>query len=73
MNDTRFTTVSEALDAYNDDLDAWGPVSVAGLDFAPSRVLRKVDPIAYRCGFNDWLDAEGVDDDALTGWDLVTL
>lgn len=24
----------------------------------PSRVLEAVDPIAYRCGFNDWIDGE---------------
>lgn len=23
-----------------------------------SRVLKEVDPIAYRCGMNDWLDGE---------------
>ena len=24
----------------------------------PSRVLEAIDPTAYRCGFNDWLDGE---------------
>jgi len=24
----------------------------------PSRVLEAVDPTAYRCGFNDWMDGE---------------
>jgi len=29
---------------------------VEGIEFAPSHVLKACDPIAYRGGFNDWLD-----------------
>lgn len=44
---------------YNDMLDDCYPVvSIAGHDYATSRVLRQVDPIAYRCGFYDWFDSE---------------
>lgn len=28
-------------------------------NMSPSRVLKEVDPIAYRCGVNDWADGEG--------------
>ena len=28
------------------------------LGYDPSKILKKCDPIAYRCGFNDWLDSE---------------
>lgn len=47
----------EAL--YRDALDDAGPVTVAGSEFAPSRVLAELDPIAYRVGFSDWADADG--------------
>ena len=39
--------------------------SVAGILFAPSGILRECDPIAYRVGFHDWADAEGIDTDEL--------
>jgi len=28
----------------------------------PSNVLQKCDPVAYRCGFTDWLDGEDLID-----------
>jgi hypothetical protein len=34
------------------------PAMIAGMEYQASRALREVDPIAYRCGFNDWVDAE---------------
>ena len=37
-------------------------VIVAGITFQPSRILRELDPTAYRCGFNDYLDAEELDE-----------
>lgn len=58
-------TMSAAIAAYDDALDECGDVTIGTLAYAPSRVLREVDPIAYRCGFWDWLDGEGVDGDAL--------
>lgn len=29
-------------------------------NMSPSRVLKEVDPTAYRCGMNDWEDSEGL-------------
>lgn len=58
-----FTTLSEAMAAYDDMLDEVYPDQIMGL--AASRILREVDPIAYRVGFHDWLDGEGVDSDDL--------
>lgn len=51
----------EELEAVFDErLDEIYPeVEIAGATFSPSRILAEVDPIAYRCGFNDWVDAEG--------------
>jgi hypothetical protein len=32
-------------------------IKVAGLEYQVSDVLKSVDPVAYRCGLADWLDA----------------
>lgn len=67
-------TVRQALDAYDEALnEVHGPVMVAGYEFGTSRTLKELDPIAYRVGFHDWLDSEGIDSDDLTGWDEVEL
>lgn len=51
---------------YDDALDeTWGDAEVAGCTFATSRALRELDPVAYRTGFNDWLDAQIRDGDVL--------
>lgn len=44
-----------------DDID--GPVVIAGLKFTASRILEKLDPIAYRCSLNDWVDSLDKGDD----------
>ncbi len=44
---------------YDEMLDECYPdLIVCGLNYSSSRTLQEVDPIAYRCGFNDWLDSE---------------
>jgi hypothetical protein len=48
----------EAYERYNEMLDSEGPVTAGGVEFSPSRILKKMDPIAYDTGFNDWLDGE---------------
>ena len=49
---------SQAYELYNEMLDElYSPISIARVEFIPSRVLKKLDPIAYQCGFNDWLDS----------------
>ena len=55
-------TLSEALAEYNDMLD---DVHGEFMGYLASRILREVDPIAYRVGFHDWLDGEGIDTDDL--------
>ena len=55
-------TEDTALERYDDMLnDTQGPVEICYLIFDPAEILKKLDPIAYRCGFNDWLDAEGLE------------
>lgn len=57
--------MSELREAYADLLDCEGDVTVAGYQFLPSRVLREVDPIAYRQGLLDYADSEDIDTDDL--------
>lgn len=51
-------TEYELLGRFDDVLDFDGLVSVAGLEYAPSRVLKEVDPIAYRESFLNWINYE---------------
>ena len=61
-------TWKEAEEAYDDMLDeVSGPVRIGSLEFSASRVLREVDPIAYRVGLHDFIDSEGIDSDDLEG------
>jgi len=41
-------------DDYKEMLDCDGPVNVCGMQFDPSRILEELDPIAFRCGLNDF-------------------
>ena len=55
-------TESELEDTFADGLnDCYGPVSVCGYEYDAGRVLREVDPVAFREGFLDWLDAQQSD------------
>lgn len=42
---------------YRDALDDNGDVTIAGMAYSVSHALERVDPIAYRCGFNDYVDS----------------
>ena len=57
------TREDEALEAYDEFLDEEGEIDVAGMTFYPSTILKECDPIAYRCGFADWLDANELEID----------
>lgn len=41
-----------------DDCYSFDSVGGPFAHMSPSRVLEEVDPVAFRCGFNDWIDAE---------------
>jgi len=43
----------ERYDDWLDELD--GPINVGGLTFDASRILKELDPIAYRCGLGDYI------------------
>ena len=55
-------TERAALERYDQYLDdVYSPVEVAGIEFDASRILKELDPIAYRTGFNDWTDSEDIE------------
>lgn len=60
----RYIDESDAVEAYESLLDEDGPVTVAGIQFYPSEILRELDPTAYRCGMNDYLDSMDLTTDA---------
>jgi hypothetical protein len=44
---------------YDELLDEIYPdCSIAGLSYSTSNALKEIDPTAYRCGFNGWLNSE---------------
>lgn len=52
----------EALQQYDEYLDDVYPdITVAGLTWTTSYTIKNVDPIAYRTGFSDWCDSEGIE------------
>jgi len=48
---------------YDDFLNDNGEVDILGMKFDPARVLKELDPIAYRVGLNDYVDGLDVEDD----------
>jgi hypothetical protein len=59
-----FINEHEALEQYDEMLDeCYEEVRLGGLTFSPSRVLKKMDPVAYRCWFNDWMDSQDLTTD----------
>ena len=56
-------TIEQAKDMYIDALnsDNDGLVTIAGIEFLASDILKNCDPVAYRCGLNDYLDCISYD------------
>lgn len=51
-------TSEEQEAMYADMLDEiYGEVTVAGYTYNTSRILKEVDPIAFRCGVADYIDS----------------
>jgi chromosome segregation ATPase len=48
---------------YIEMLDSEGTITAGGIDFDPSRVLKELDPTAFYCGLNDWIDSLDKEDD----------
>ena len=50
--------MAEAEEMYENMIDEIsGDVRIGSLTYMASEVLKRIDPIAYRCGFNDYLDS----------------
>lgn len=57
---TETYTEHELYSRYDEMLDECYPdVDICGMTYATSDILKHVDRVAYRCGFTEWLDAEG--------------
>ena len=60
---SRLISERQAAEMYDEMLDdCEGPVELCGMTYSASQVLRVVDPVAYRCGFNDYVDSLTEDD-----------
>jgi len=53
-------TERDAERMYDDMLDEY-PVVIGSLEYSGSHVLQNIDPIAYRCGFIDYMDSMSLD------------
>lgn len=61
-----YETISETVEAYDLFLnEIYETVELLGVEYYPSDLLNSTDPIAYKCGWIDWCDSEGVDTDEL--------
>lgn len=58
QEEVTFTSDAKLHKQYDESLDEDGPVTVAGLEYEPSYILKSCDEVAYRTGFNDWLDGQ---------------
>lgn len=59
MNTKTFLSDYDLHERYDELLDEICPTTkIAGREDQTSRALKEMDPVAYRCGFNDWLDAQ---------------
>ena len=60
---SQLITERMAEEMYDEMLDdCEGTVTLCGMTYSASHVLREVDPTAYRCGFNDYVDSLTHDD-----------
>ena len=50
-------TEQDLTDMFDELLDEGGYVMIAGWEFLPSQVLKKCDPIAYRCDRDNYADS----------------
>jgi transcription initiation factor IIE alpha subunit len=60
--DTYEIDPDEYEESYCEAMDEQGEISISGLTFAPSRIVKELDPVAYRCGLVDYVDSIDVDE-----------
>jgi len=56
-------TEEQAHELYDEMLDELYPVQIGTLKYYGSNALATLDPIAYRCGFTEYLDVLAEDYD----------
>lgn len=68
INEKKFETAEAAaqyiidnanlIGEYDDMLDdVYGEIRICGLSYAPSEALRRVNKVAYDCGYDDYVDS----------------
>ena len=50
-------TEYEAFKMYDECFDEGGLIKIGNLTFEPSQIVKQLDPVAYRVGFNDFCDS----------------
>jgi hypothetical protein len=50
-------------DSYRECLNEQGEITIGYIKFDPAHVLEQLDPTAYRCGLNDYVDGIDKTDD----------
>ena len=61
MNDAGFESIDnyDLRERFEDMLnDCYPPVSICGYEYEAGRTLKEIDPIAFDCGFADWISSE---------------
>jgi hypothetical protein len=53
------------VSSYEEALDEQGDIVIGSLRYSPSYVLKEVDPIAYDCGLNDYIDSLEIEPEEL--------
>jgi len=63
-NETNRIHERRLYEMYDDMInDCHEIVRIGNIEYLPARVLKETDPIAYRCGFCDYLDSLGLDEE----------
>ena len=55
--------MSNLLNQFDEYLNEQTNIKILNISFSPSQILKKLDKIAYRCAFYDYIDALGIDED----------
>ena len=64
--------IEDMEDRYSDMLDECFPeVKIGYCSFNPSRIMRELDPTAFRCGVNDYADSLASDIQNLSEWEDI--
>ncbi len=50
-------STNPCVESFDELLDCDGDVNVAGMQFAPSTILKNCDPIAYSIAVNEYIDS----------------